>query len=235
MIIKKIFDGDFDDEIHNDFVKFSRGEFKNKYLIYGKKQAKKRVVKTGAEFANFIVRYFLPKAGKSVAVTGIISTTLDIASEATFPIAKVSQFQGVKKLILKTEVNPQEIIGMMNKYPKAFFALSFKIGDIDVKIKAKPPKAAKANKKDNEGPTADFCVVKTNEENFLNLLFWDIGLDWTEIKISHSLNIDKIVYPKDMTNMKPAEIREKSKRQGVLIRNINIDNVESSKEANFIA
>ena len=40
MIIKKIFEGEFDEQVHNQFLKFSRGEFKNKYLINGKKQEK---------------------------------------------------------------------------------------------------------------------------------------------------------------------------------------------------
>ena len=32
MVIKKIFDGNFDEEVHNDFLKFSRGEFKDRFF-----------------------------------------------------------------------------------------------------------------------------------------------------------------------------------------------------------
>ncbi len=235
MIIKKIFDGDFDDEIHNDFVKFSRGDFKDRYLIQGKKQANKWAIKTGPEFVNHVVRYFLPKAGESVPVTGIISTTLDIADEATFKIEKVSQFQGVKKLILKTEVNPKEILGLMDKYPKAFFALSFKGTDSNIKIRAKSPKAGKSGKEKDGETVADFCTIKTNDQKFLDDIFWGIDKGWTTLNVSHEIKIDGIVYPRDMTGMKPAEIRKESKRKGILIRKVNFDGKCSERETSLLA
>ena len=37
MVVKKIFDGVSDDEVHSDFLKFGRGEYKNKYLLEGKR------------------------------------------------------------------------------------------------------------------------------------------------------------------------------------------------------
>ena len=61
MIIKKIFDGVFDAEVHANFLKFGRGEYKDKYLLDGKRQAKKWAVKAGAEYANFLVRRCLEK------------------------------------------------------------------------------------------------------------------------------------------------------------------------------
>ena len=39
MVVKKIFEGNFDEEVHNDFLKFGRGEYNNRYLLEGKKQA----------------------------------------------------------------------------------------------------------------------------------------------------------------------------------------------------
>ena len=48
MVMKKIFEGVSDNEIHNDFMKFSRGEFKDKYIIEAKKQANKTAIKTTA-------------------------------------------------------------------------------------------------------------------------------------------------------------------------------------------
>ena len=38
MTIKKIFEGVFDEGVHSDFLKFGRGEYKNKFLLEGKRQ-----------------------------------------------------------------------------------------------------------------------------------------------------------------------------------------------------
>jgi len=234
MIIKKIFEGEFDDQVHNQFLKFSRGEFKNKYLINGKKQATKWAVKTGAEFANNFVYNALKNIEGEVHVKGIIISTIDLRDEIKFDIAKVGNFQGIRKNQIDTTVNPQEILDLMEKYPKVFFALSFKTDDIDLKIKAKAPKDAKAGKGD-EDIKADFCTIKTSNPEVIRPLFFDCGLNFKEISINHTLNITGIVYPEDMESLKPAEVREKAKREGILTRKIILDGRETVTEAKFIA
>ena len=158
-----------------------------------------------------------------------------MSDEIPFEISKISQFQGVKKYVINTEVNPKEVLVLMDKYPKVFFALTFSEGDLNVKIKAKPPKSGKPSNKDDEDKKIDFCTVKTTDKSLLESLFWDVGLDWNSIVISHELIIDEIVYPKDMATMKPAEVREHSKRKGKIIRHIKIDGKEKTSERNFIA
>ena len=235
MIIKKIFEGVCDEGVHNDFVKFSRGDFKDRYLIEGKKQAKKWTIKTGPEFANYFVREGLSKLNQKINVNGIISTTLDLSNEIPFEISKISQFQGVKKYVINTEIHPRDVLVLMDKYPKVFFALTFSEGDLNVKIKAKPPKSGKPSNKDDEDKKIDFCTVKTTDKSLLESLFWDVGLDWDSIIISHEIIIEDIIYPKEMASMKPAEVREKSKRKGKIIRNIKSGGKEKIFECNFIA
>lgn len=235
MIIKKIFEENCDEAVHNDFVKFSRGEFKNRYLVEGKKQAKNWTIKTGPEFANFFVKKGLEQLTEKIKVKGIISTTLNLAEEIPFEISKISQFQGVKKYIIDTEVNPTDVLSLMEKYPKVFFALSFNLGSLNIKIKAKPPKSGNPSSKDKEEVKVDFCTVKTDNKKLLEELFWDIGLSWSLILIKHDLIIEDIVYPKDMASMKPAEVREKSKRKGKIIRKIKIDEREEQFEKQFVA
>jgi hypothetical protein len=235
MIIKKIFEGLCDEGVHNDFVKFSRGEFKNRYLIEGKKQAKNWTIKTGPEFANFFVKKGMKQLSEKIKVKGIISTTLNLTEEIKFEISKISQFQGVKKYIIDCEVEPLEILDLMRKHPKVFFALSFNFGSLNIKIKAKPAKSGKSSGKNKEGPKVDFCTIKTDDKNLLEELFWDIGLDWKLISVNHTLIIDGIVCPKDMASMKPAEVREASKRKGKVIRKINVDGSEKTSEKEFTA
>jgi hypothetical protein len=234
MIIKKIFDKEFDEEVHSHFVKFSRGEFKNKYLVDGKKQATKWAIKTGPEYVNYFVKSGLSSIQGEIAVKGIIISTLDLSSEIKFDIEKVSNFQGVKKNIINTTINPQDVIELIDKYPKVFFALSFKTADTDIKIKAKPPKSGKPGKGDEE-VKADFCTIKTNNSEVIRDLFFDVGLNWKIVSINHTLDVNGIVYPGDMTGLKPAEIREQSKRKGIIKRRIIADGQEKTTEAEFVA
>lgn len=235
MIMKKIFEGGIDDEVHNFFVKFSRGEFKDKFLIDAKKQANKWAVKAGAEYVNSLVLTCLQTLGEGkISVKGIIVSTLDLRSEIKFPIVKTGNFQGIRKNQISTEIEPSVLIALMEKFPKVFFALSFKGNDFDLKIKAKAPKSGKPGKGD-EDAKADFCVIKTGEKKILDDLFFDVGLNWKEISINHTLKINDIVYPENMDNLKPAEIREQSKRKGVIVRRLITDGKEETKETDFVA
>lgn len=235
MIIQKVFDQIFDEEVHNDFIKFSRGLFKDRYLIEAKKQANKWAIKTSAEFANDFVKACMKKEKNNFKVTGIISTTLDIKEEIPFEISKISQFQGVKKYVINTEIHSNQILDLMEKYPRVFFALSFKGEDFQLKIKAKPPKSGSSNKKDDEEKKADFCTLKTDDKELLNQIFFDVGLDWKEARINHTLEINEIIYPDNFEKLKPSEVREFSNRKGRLIRNISLDGINQKKEANFVA
>jgi len=42
--------------VHLAFLRFGRGQYKNKYLLEGKRQAKKWAIKTGFEYSNFLIR-----------------------------------------------------------------------------------------------------------------------------------------------------------------------------------
>ena len=181
-----------------------------------------------------MVKSCLLHSKESIKASGIISTTLELRGDITFDISKVSQFQGVKKYIINSEIKTKELLTLMEKYPKAFYALSFKEDKFDLKIKAKSPKSGKSDK-DSEEVKANFCTLKTTNKEILDKIFFDIGLDFKEVKVNHTLKIEKIVYPKGYEKMSPAEIRENSKREGILIRNITIDGKKESKEAKFIA
>lgn len=233
MVIKKIFEKNFDGEVHSDFLKFGRGEYKNRYLVYGKKQKDKWSVKTGAEYVNFLVRKCLEKLQASVFVTGIIISTTDITNEMKFPVKKKSNFQGVRKFQIEAEVNPEEILSLMEKYPKIFFALSFKGAEFELKVKAKAPKSGKPGKEPEGEPKADFCSVKTHDKEIIEELFFDFP-DFVETSINHTIRIEEIIYPENIANLSPEEIREQSKRKGNIVRKARVDGKEEVKETEFV-
>jgi len=234
MVMKKIFDGVFDDEVHANFLKFGRGEYKDKYLLEGKRQAKKWAIKAGAEYTNLLVRKCLEKAGGPVEAKGVIVSTLDLRDESPIEFSKVSNFQGVRKHVVEGEIEPSQVFGLMDKYPKAFFALTFKGEGFVLKIKPKAPTSGKPGKNKEEGPVADFCSLKTEDQGIIDYLFFNVG-DFSEVKIKHQIDVTDIIYPANMGELKPAEVRELAKRKGKVIRTATVDGVEHVSEANFVA
>lgn len=234
MVMKKIFDGVFDDEVHTNFLKFGRGEYKDKYLLEGKKQAKKWAIKAGAEYANLLTRKCLEKMGDSAEVTGVIVSTRDLRDESPIEFSKVSNFQGVRKHVVDGEIEPTKVFELMDKYPKAFFALSFKGDKFVLKIKPKAPASGKPGKDKEDGPACDFCSLKTEDRSLIDYLFFGIG-DFNEVKVKHQINVTDIVYPSNIEELSPAEVRELAKRKGKIIRTATVDGKEQVNEANFVA
>jgi len=234
MTIKKVFDGVMDESIHADFLKFSKGEFKDRYLVQAKKRKDQWIIKTGAEFANYLVKSGLEKAGDKIPVKGVIVSTFDLRDEVSFEIEKTKNFMGIRQIVVNTEIEPNQIIDFMEKHPRVFFALTFSLPDYELKIKAKAPKSAKPSTKKNPEPKIDFCSLKTTDPKIVKELFFDVG-EFKEIRVRHIIKIDKTIYPSDFQNMKPEEVREKSKRAGTVIRNIEIDGQTKVSEAKFEA
>ena len=229
--IKKIVDGKIDDSVHLQFQKFSRGEFKDRAAIKVKKVKDKFTINTGAEFANELVRVMAEKLGKSEAkVTGAIVSTLDLTDKLEFKDKK--QFQGVKRYIIDTKTTGENLIELLNDFPKAFFALSFEVGEEKLKIKPKAPKSGKP-KQGEEGPKADFCKLITKDKNIGSSFIFEKE-DFKNAEGSHTFVIENIILPE--TEEKDfAKIRELAKRQGKIVRNITIDEVKTQEEYAFTA
>lgn len=234
-VINKIFSGKTDEEVHSEFIKFSRGVFENRYLVEGKKQKDKWQIKTSSEFANFFVRKLLENLNEPVKVKGIIVSTLDLEKDCEIEIEDVKKYMGIKQLMIDCDTLPSKVISLMNKYPRAFYALSFSTPDYDLKIKAKPPKSGKPGTKTKEGdeePKADFCSLKTSNREIIEDLFFDFP-NFSEIKIKHVIEIKDIELPKDYKT--PEEMREKAKRKGIVRRIVNIDGQKMESEKGFVA
>lgn len=229
--ISSIFSGQISENIHNDFVKFGKGKFENKYLLQGKKQKNQWSIKTGPEFANFLVKKGLEKVTGEIEVSGVIVATFDVQGKAQFPISGVKQFMGVKQAIVQTKTSPQKIISLMDEYPKAFFALSFLNSDFQLKIKAKAPKSAKPSTGGEKQPQADFCSLKTSDVELVRDLFFD-NPSFNEVSIRHTLEINEIILPEGISD--PVQLREKSQRKGKIIRKAVYDGKEKISEANFL-
>ncbi|MEK6833023.1 MAG: hypothetical protein AABY32_03160 [Nanoarchaeota archaeon] len=228
--IKKVQDKNFDESVHMQFQKFSKGEFKNRAIVHAKASGGKYTINTSAEFANELVRDVAEKLGsKKTKVEGAIVSTLDLKKDLEFK--EIKQFQGVKKYMIENEMSGSEIITLLNKFPKAFFALSFDAGEETIlKIKPKAPKSGKPGTKGEEAPKPDFCKLITRDKKLAESFIFEVP-EFKSAIVIHDFFIDKIEVPEELKNSEDfALIREKSKRIGRILRKSVIDEKRIEKE-----
>lgn len=228
--IKKIFDNKVDEEVHLQFQKFSKGEFRQRACIQTKNSADKYTIFAGPEFANGLVRNIAEKLGNArTNITGVVVSTSDLTGQLDFKSKK--QFMGIKQYGIEKEMSGNEIIVLLNKLPKAFFALSFKGGDSELKIKPKAPKSAKPSTKEDDTIKVNFCKLITTDKK-LALEFVFEG-EFKRANIKHTFLINDIVQPQGEKDF--AKIREMAKRKGKIVRETDIDGKKSRVEKDFSA
>lgn len=235
--INKIFDDEKDNLIHNQFSKFSRGEFKNKAMVVCKAQSNGVYkINTGPEYANELVRFLAEKLNdKNVKVNGIIVSTRDLTGELDFQNKK--QFMGVKQYQIDKEMTGKEIINLCNKFPNAFFGLNFSFNETELNIKQKAPKSSKPSQKGEAEVKVDFCKIKTKDKELVKNLLFDVK-DFKEVEINHTFIIEKIVISEELKKEAKDDylkIKDKALRKGKMIRKLKIDGVEKINEKEFEA
>jgi hypothetical protein len=228
--IKKIFKNQPDNSVHLQFQKFGKGEFRNRALINARKSGNKYTILTTAEFANELVREVAGKLGGNKArVTGAIVSTNDLKEELDFK--EIKQFQGVKRYLIDKEMNGNDILSLLEKFPKAFFALSFNCDkdSTSLKIKPKAPKSGKPGKK-GEKPKPNFCKITTTDKMLAEDFVFEVP-DFKKAEIDHKFIINEIIQLEGETDY--ARIRELAKRKGEIIREALIDGKEIRKKMDF--
>lgn len=230
--IKKIVDGKIDEGVHLQFQKFSRGQFRNRAIIKAKQSGGKFTINTTAEFANELVKIMAEKlAEDSTKISGAIVTTSDLTGKLDFQNKK--QFQGVKRYLIDKEMSGQDILKLIDEFPKSFFALSFEIPDGGkLKIKPKAPKSGKSGSKGGEKPKPDFCKLITFDKEIGQSFVFEKP-DYKLAEINHTFFIDKIVFPEGEEDY--SKIREVAKRKGRIVREAVIDEQEMKREIEFEA
>jgi len=236
--IKKIFDGNVDELVHQQFSKFSRGEFKDKAMVVAKAMSGgKFSVNTTPEYGNELVRCLAEKLGEGVTdVKGVVVSTRDLTGELDFQDKK--QFMGVKQYILDREMTGNEILELCDKVPSSFVGLSFKVGNTELKIKPKAPKSAKPSSKGDAGPKVDFCRLKTTDKSLVDGLVFGVG-GFKKVEIAHDFVIEEIVVSDDLKAEAGGDfalIKEKALRKGKIVRSVKVDEGEEvRKEVEFSA
>ncbi|MFH1365304.1 MAG: hypothetical protein ABIH28_01850 [archaeon] len=233
--IKKVSEKKFDESVHLQFQKFSKGEFKNKAVIHAKISGGKYTINTSSEFANEFVKDIAEKIGSTkVKITGAIVSTQDLKKDIEFK--EIKQFQGVKKYLMEEEMSGSEILNLIKKFPKNFFALSFSTSDGTIlKIKAKAPKSGKPGSKEGEIPKPDFCKLITNDSSLAKSFVFEKP-DFKQAEIVHTFLIKEIIIPNELKGEKDfAKVREGALRKGVIVRQAKVDGNDIKTELEFEA
>lgn len=230
--IKKIFEKRSDEEVHIQFQKFSRGEFRDRALLNVNKIKDKYNIATTYEYATDMVKIMAEKipTGQKVKVTGVVVSTRDLKADLKFKSLK--QFMGVKQYIIDDLMSRDDLLNLIKKFPNSFVGLSFSVGDSELKVKAKAPKSAKPSTSDKP-IVPDFCKLKTSDKSILNSFVFDVQQDFKKIMIKHDFLINDIEIPKNESD--PAKMREMAIRKGKIVRKIDVDGKQTIKEIAFEA
>lgn len=218
--VKNIFNGEINDFVHNQFVRFGKGNYEGRALISLHKTSKIKI-KSSFEFCNDFVG-FVSELG-NYEFSGVIISREEI---------KGLGLNG-KKTGGAYQYNIEKIESEKIKEIKerVSFLLLNVDKDIKLKIKKKLPKPGKsADKVDDK-----FCQLELDLKFWGKIkeeFFWDLP-ECKKAKIKHTFLIENIVYPQNEKDFE--KIRLLSKRKGKIIRNIEVDGKGMKKEVNFEA
>jgi len=226
--IKKIVDGEIDEKVHHQFVRFGKGEYKRRFLLNLMK-SKKIKIKTSFEFANDLVK--LSSMFGNCKVSGIVLSKKDISdimSQNNIQCNAESKKGGIyyQNNILDQELTGEKLIELEKE---AYFTLLDVEGeDFKLKIKKKLPKPGKSEDKIDD----KFCQLEVDEKFYSMIkddLFWDIP-DVKKVSISHEVVVSEIIIPDELKSETDyAKVREMSRRKGKITRKININGQVSEK------
>lgn len=229
--IKKVFNGKVDDSVHQQFIRYGKGDYKGRFPL-SLWMTKKVKLRTSFEYANDIV-LMCAKMG-NCKVSGEVVSKDDITN-----VLKENNIEGTTKSIragriFLTELSSQDLNEeQLTKLVEASnFALLDIVGtDFTFKTKKKLPKPGK-----NENKIDDkFCQLEADKKYFSIIkdgFFWDMP-EGKKILVKHQVLIDSIVMPEGEKDF--AKIRELAKRKGKIIRIADVDGTEKRSEVDFEA
>ena len=229
--VKKIFDKEIDESVHQQFIRYGKGDYKGRFPL-SLWRTKKVKLRTSFEFANDII-LVCAKLG-NCKVSGDVVSKEDISgflSENNIEGDTKSKKAG---RIFLTELPSQDLTGeQLTKLVEAstISLLDIVGADFVLKTKKKLPKPGK-----NENKIDDkFCQLEADKK-YSSLIkdgfFWDMP-EGKKILVNHQVIIDSIVMPEGEKDF--AKIRETAKRKGKIIRIADIDGTEKRSEVDFEA
>jgi hypothetical protein len=213
--IRKIFEGEADNDCHKYFVRFGKGKYERRFLISLAK-SKKIKIRGSFELANDLVKFVNENA--DLKFSGKVLSN-----------DKIPGKEGKKKGgSFAYEISESPIEEFKNVY---FYLLNASSEDIVLKIKKSLPKPGKnVDKIDDKFCSLDLDLKYWDKVK--ETFFWDFPDNVKKAKVGHTLEIDGIVLPEGVDD--PVKMRDLAKRKGKIIRKMDIDGKEQTSEKELV-
>lgn len=224
MFIKNIFVNKIDDGVHQQFIRFGKGNYATKAVVNAKISGNNAKASGTFELANDFVLLCSDLAPK-LKISGII------LSKEKMNLENERKKSGIFEYSIDKEIDSKEL---KNIVEKCYFALiDCQAPGISFKVKKKLPRPGKSgDTKVND----KFCALELDMKFFPKLkdgFFWDAPV-FKKARAEHSYLISEIIIPKELEKEKNFDkIRQEAKRKGVLTRKVIADGKETVKEINF--
>ncbi len=217
--IKKIWKGEVDEQVHRQFVRFSKGTFSGRAAL---SLAKKDKIKLGGSFegANDFVIFVAENS--EAKFSGKILSKVEIP-EFGKAKPKSSVFEYLVENIDSEKI--KEI--SENTYSMLLDAES---EGISLKMKKKLPKPGKSNELKIDDK---FCILESDLKYWEKIKDFFMLPECKKAKVSHTYIISEIILPEGEKDF--AKIRELAKRKGEILRKEEIDKQERKEEKEFEA
>ncbi len=226
--IRKIYEKNVDEKVHQKFIRYSTGEFeKEEFMI--KKGSSFVQIKAGFEYLDVMFDLIAQCVSEDVSLNGVIITKNNIINELNEFGIEPKKVTG-KKYTIEETMTSDKFKEFVNKFNSYSLLIKLKSGKYSISVKKSIPKPGKILEK---FVTAKFGLKDLDliKKEFL----FDIKVDnFKDISIKHTYVIDEIIIPDEFKN-NPEEARLNAKRKGRIIRKIDIDGKTEEKEIELLA
>lgn len=226
--IRKIYEKNIDEKTHQQFTRYSIGEFEKEEFII-KKGSSFVQIKAGFEYLDVMFDLMAKLVKEDVLLNGVIVTKNKIINELNEFGIEPKNVTG-KKYTIQETMTSDKFKDFITKFNSCFLLLNVKSEKYSISVKKSIPKPGKLVE---NFVTAKFDLsdLDTIKREFL----FDIKADnFKDISIKHKYIIDEIIIPDEFKN-NPEEARVNAKRKGRIIRKISIDNKTQEKEIQLLA
>ena len=227
--------GPVDDAIHSAMTRYGRGTFEGPGADASVK-GKKLTASGSYLYVPILGQTLASISDDEIAVRGLIVTKTDIT--------EVLEDHGLDVLDIKKRGGYKfRVEG--NLSPPGLYELYDDLWDVGVLLKAKAPKMSLSpgstvpKPKKFSDPTFCKLSIPATGENRAALAEslvpgFEAG-DFEDLAVRHTIRVDELVIPPDMSGASPSAIRTAARRRGILSRELTVDGEETSSEFEFLA
>lgn len=219
--IRKIFENKADELVHQQFIRFGKGNYDRALLTI--KKTGRLSIKSSFEFSNDFVELIAQEASSDIEISGVIIAShefnLDIENEYS------KRGKVYKAEIKEQKIKKEKLKEICENFKFDNLLLNLEANNCSLKCKNSLPKPGGALK-DN------FCSVYFDNLDIAKEFAFDFP-DFKELIIKHIFEItDLIVSKDDEDDFLKARIN--AKRKGKIIRILSVDGKEIKKEHDLL-